>query len=45
MYRIIKCSRWNELVEAMKFHINFAKAAVAPTEFRYSILMCDDMFF
>jgi len=33
--RIISCSRWTELVESMKFHINLAKSASAPSEFRF----------
>jgi hypothetical protein len=31
---MVGCSRWTELTEAMKFHINFARQAAAPTEFR-----------
>ena len=31
---MIKCSRWVELAEALKFHVEFAKQACAPTEFR-----------
>ena len=32
--RFVKCSRWAELTDALKFHVGFAKAASAPTEFR-----------
>eukprot|EP01031_Cornospumella_fuschlensis_P043754 gene43754-53506_t len=32
--RFVSCSRWAELTEAMKFHVEFAQAALAPTEFR-----------
>eukprot|EP01032_Pedospumella_encystans_P030262 gene30262-34154_t len=31
---MIKCSRWTELTEALKFHVNFARHAAAPSEFR-----------
>ena len=31
---MLKCSRWVELTEALKFHVNFARQASAPTEFR-----------
>jgi hypothetical protein len=30
-----KCTRWAELCAALKFHINFAHQARAPTEFRF----------
>ena len=33
--RMISCSRWVEIGESMKFHINLAKYAKAPTEFRF----------
>ena len=33
-YRMIKCSRWTELTESLKFHVNFARQAAAPSEFR-----------
>ena len=32
--RLVKCSRWHELTEAMKFHCELAHVASAPTEFR-----------
>jgi hypothetical protein len=32
--RFVKCARWNELTQAMKFHVGLAKAAQAPSEFR-----------
>lgn len=32
---MLQCSRWTELTEALKFHINFARQASAPTEFRF----------
>ena len=32
---MIKCSRWKELAETIKFHVNLAKYAKAPTEFRF----------
>jgi len=32
---MIKCSRWTELAEAIKFHVHLAKYAKAPTEFRF----------
>jgi len=32
--RFVKCARWNELTQAMKFHVGLAKAARAPSEFR-----------
>jgi hypothetical protein len=32
---MIKCSRWIELCESLKFHVNFARQACAPTEFRF----------
>ena len=32
--KLVKCSRWQELVEAMKFHCELAHVASAPTEFR-----------
>jgi hypothetical protein len=35
LFRMIKCSRWVELCEALKFHVNFARQARAPTEFRF----------
>ena len=34
IYSMIKCSRWTELTEALKFHVNFARHAAAPSEFR-----------
>ena len=33
--RLLQCSRWAELTEALQFHINFARQACAPTEFRF----------
>ena len=30
-----KCTRYQELANALKFHVGFAKAAAAPTEFRF----------
>lgn len=32
---MVQCSRWAELTEALQFHINFARNACAPTEFRF----------
>jgi hypothetical protein len=32
---MVQCSRWRELTETLKFHINFAHQALAPTEFRF----------
>jgi hypothetical protein len=32
---MIKCSRWKELAEAIKFHVHLAQYAKAPTEFRF----------
>ena len=32
--RLVNCSRWSELTEAMRFHADLAKVAQAPTEFR-----------
>eukprot|EP01041_Mallomonas_annulata_P017714 gene17714-36298_t len=32
--RFVKCSRWTELTESLKFHVALAEAARAPTEFR-----------
>mmetsp|Transcript_13377 Transcript_13377/g.26743 ORF Transcript_13377/g.26743 Transcript_13377/m.26743 type:complete len:373 (-) Transcript_13377:92-1210(-) len=31
---MLACSRWVELTESLKFHVNFARQASAPTEFR-----------
>ena len=31
---MVGCTRWTELGDAMKFHISFAKQALAPSEFR-----------
>ena len=33
-FRILTCSRWSELTDALKFHAQIAHAASAPTEFR-----------
>lgn len=33
-YKVIKCTRWSELIYSMQFHANLAHAAKAPTEFR-----------
>ena len=33
--RFLQCSRWAELTDALQFHINFARQACAPTEFRF----------
>ena len=30
----VNCTRWSEMVEAIKFHAGFANAANAPCEFR-----------
>lgn len=32
--RLVGCTRWAELTEGLKFHVNLAKAARAPCEFR-----------
>jgi len=32
--KVIRCTRWAELVDALQFHAEFAEAAKAPTEFR-----------
>eukprot|EP00600_Ochromonadales_sp_CCMP1393_P002840 CAMPEP_0174987736 /NCGR_PEP_ID=MMETSP0004_2-20121128/19719_1 /TAXON_ID=420556 /ORGANISM="Ochromonas sp., Strain CCMP1393" /LENGTH=376 /DNA_ID=CAMNT_0016240841 /DNA_START=180 /DNA_END=1310 /DNA_ORIENTATION=- len=32
--KLMGCSRWDELTEGLKFHIDFARHASAPTEFR-----------
>jgi hypothetical protein len=34
-YRSIPCSRWAELSEAIRFHMNLARATATPTEFRF----------
>jgi hypothetical protein len=34
LYRVISCSRWQELVDSMRFHVGLAHAANAATEFR-----------
>ena len=34
-HRFVKCTRYEELAEALKFHAGFAQAAAAPTEFRF----------
>lgn len=34
VFRLVSCSRWAELTEALKFHVGFAQAALAPSEFR-----------
>ncbi len=34
-HRMKSCSRYEELANALKFHVGFAKAAAAPTEFRF----------
>jgi len=31
---VVQCSRWTELTDALRFHVDFAKAASIPTEFR-----------
>ena len=31
---MVQCSRWAELGDAMRFHINLSKQALAPSEFR-----------
>eukprot|EP01034_Spumella_vulgaris_P033732 gene33732-41615_t len=33
--RLIACTRWGELTEALKFHAEISHAASAPTEFRF----------
>ena len=35
IYSMLQCSRWSELTDALKFHINFSRQACAPTEFRF----------
>lgn len=32
--RLLKCTRWLELTESLKFHVNLARVASAPIEFR-----------
>lgn len=32
--KLVPCTRWKELTQAMKFHVGLAKAARAPSEFR-----------
>lgn len=32
--RFVKCSRWNELSASLRFHVNLARNACTPTEFR-----------
>jgi hypothetical protein len=32
--KVVKCSRWTEMVEALKFHANLASYLNTPTEFR-----------
>lgn len=32
--RVVCCTRWSELTETLRFHINAAHSAGAPTEFR-----------
>ena len=34
LHRLVKCSRWAELTETLKFHVNTAHIAGGPTEFR-----------
>lgn len=34
MNRIVQCTRWKELSEALKFHAQLAEIAGTPTEFR-----------
>eukprot|EP01039_Chlorochromonas_danica_P008815 gene8815-9719_t len=31
--RLVTCSRWEELVDSLRFHVIFAQAALAPTQF------------
>lgn len=45
--RLVKCSRWAELTETLKFHVNTAHIAGGPTEFRmlngkrfFSVMSC-----
>eukprot|EP00596_Hydrurales_sp_CCMP1899_P008716 CAMPEP_0119033806 /NCGR_PEP_ID=MMETSP1177-20130426/873_1 /TAXON_ID=2985 /ORGANISM="Ochromonas sp, Strain CCMP1899" /LENGTH=348 /DNA_ID=CAMNT_0006990845 /DNA_START=48 /DNA_END=1090 /DNA_ORIENTATION=- len=33
-HKVVTCTRWAELTETLKFHINLANRAQAPTEFR-----------
>lgn len=33
-FRLVSCSRWSELTEALKFHASVSRAAAVPTEFR-----------
>ncbi len=33
-FRLVSCSRWSELTEALKFHAALARAASVPAEFR-----------
>lgn len=32
--KMVTCTRWSELTDALSFHIDLAEAALAPTEFR-----------
>jgi hypothetical protein len=32
--KLIKCTRWSELSQTLKFHAELAEATKAPTEFR-----------
>lgn len=32
--RVLSCTRWSELAEALQFHAGISHAAAAPTEFR-----------
>ena len=34
IFRLVSCSRWSEMTESLRFHIDLAGAAKAPTEFR-----------
>jgi hypothetical protein len=33
-HRVVDCTRWAELTDTLRFHINLANKAQAPTEFR-----------
>ena len=32
--RVVQCSRWSEMTESLRFHVQLAHAAQSPTEFR-----------
>jgi hypothetical protein len=34
-YKAVDCSRWSEIGECLKFHINLSRQALAPSQFRF----------